>query len=426
MKSLYCSLHSFRNYLRVLLFVPFFFGSSSLQSQSLEAVETITTSAPSVRSFHEKALKQEPVSVVFFGGSLTWGANSSDPLKTSYRGRMMQWLREMYPNTPITFHDAAIGGTGSELGLFRLERDVLAYNPDLVFLDFTVNDSDKLMENAEQMASYEQLVQEMVSRDIPVIQVLMMFKWHGTQEDINKPATERHAAHTELGEAYGVPVVDVVPYVRTKVQGGVPIEEIWALDGAHPVDLGYQYFFETVRDRYLEAIEEGTIQTLPEEPLYGNRYPVRTREILVESELPEGWTQEITYRTSLWFDGLSSRWMTDVACASKAANSGPLEVEFTGSMVGIFGEQNGYTPDIEVYIDGERIQPPKAKEGEYAWPMGTDRFAPPSSNASNLFFWKKLAANLEDGPHTLKIVPLWEGADPNAELRIESICSAGN
>lgn len=36
--------------------------------------------------------------------------------------------------------DAAIGGTGSQLGAFRLKRDVSRFHPDLVFLDFTVND----------------------------------------------------------------------------------------------------------------------------------------------------------------------------------------------------------------------------------------------------------------------------------------------
>ena len=50
----------------------------------------------------------------------TWGANASDPQITSYRGLMTQWLREKYPSTAITFYDAAIGGTGSQLGMFRM------------------------------------------------------------------------------------------------------------------------------------------------------------------------------------------------------------------------------------------------------------------------------------------------------------------
>jgi acyl-CoA thioesterase I len=33
-----------------------------------------------------------------------------------------------------------IGGTGSQFAAFRLERDVFARKPDLVFIDFTIND----------------------------------------------------------------------------------------------------------------------------------------------------------------------------------------------------------------------------------------------------------------------------------------------
>ena len=94
------------------------------------------------------------MSVVFFGGSLTWGANASDPQRTSYRALMGDYLRAKYPKTPFVFHDAAIGGTGSKLGMFRLERDVLSRKPDLVFLDFSAND-DQVGTDIQTLASYE-------------------------------------------------------------------------------------------------------------------------------------------------------------------------------------------------------------------------------------------------------------------------------
>ena len=85
----------------------------------------------SVADIMEKARKGETLSVVFFGGSLTWGANSSNPNVTSWRGRTMQMLQKRYPQAHWTFTDAAIGGTGSTLGIFRLERDVFRRNPAL-------------------------------------------------------------------------------------------------------------------------------------------------------------------------------------------------------------------------------------------------------------------------------------------------------
>jgi len=375
----------------------------------------------SLKRFHEKAQKREPLNVVFLGGSLTWGANASDPQTTSYRGRMMTWLREQYPNTPITFHDAAIGGTGSQLGMYRLERDVLSHKPDLVFLDFTVNDdADKLDDQA--LASYERIVRELLSQNVMVVPVLMMFQWHADKSDSLPP---RHQAHLKLAEAYRLPVASTIPHVSTKIKDGADIQVLWPLDKAHPDDPGYELFFETVRDTYEKGIQQDAVAVLPEKTVFDDLYPKRTRNVLVNSPLPEGWKRERTYRTSLWFDGLSSRWMGDVACASAARKSGPLEVEFTGSVVGIFGEHNGLTPAIKVWIDGKPIQPPKANEGDFLWPLGTSRFAPPKKGSGNLFMWQVLARDLPDGKHTLKIEPVWEGADKDAELRIESICSAG-
>jgi len=379
-------------------------------------------SMPSIHAFHEKASRQEPVSVVFFGGSLTWGANASDPLLTSYRGRMMEWLRSRYPRTPITFHDAAIGGTGSQLGIFRLERDVLAHRPDLVFLDFTVND-DADGTDLQSLASYEAIVRELLAHESMVMPVLMMFRWHAEKPEA--PLPPRHQAHLRLGARYGLPCANTIPYVAGKVAAGTDVKALWPFDGAHPDDSGYELFFEVVRDSYEQAIRDGGSAVLPKEPLFAALYPKRTRQILVAGELPGGWSREKTYRTSLWFDGMASRWMGDVACAAAARRSGALEVAFEGSLVGIFGERNGLAPSIRVWIDGKPVAPPKAKEGEWLWPMNTARFAPPKKGSGNLFGWTLLANGLSDGRHTLRIEPVWEGADKDAELRIESVCSAG-
>ena len=37
-----------------------------------------------------------------------------------------------------------MGGTGSDLGVFRLQHDVLRQRPDLVFIEFAVNDAGAL------------------------------------------------------------------------------------------------------------------------------------------------------------------------------------------------------------------------------------------------------------------------------------------
>jgi len=75
---------------------------------------------PSFADFDQRAKAGEHLNVVFFGASLTWGSNATDPQLTSYRARVSQQMTKAYPQAHFTFRDAAIGGTGSQLGVFRL------------------------------------------------------------------------------------------------------------------------------------------------------------------------------------------------------------------------------------------------------------------------------------------------------------------
>ncbi len=118
---------------------------------------------PSFRDFDRRARAGERLNVVFFGASLTWGANASDPQQTSYRANVARRFEAAYPAAHFKFWDAAIGGTGSQLGAFRLQRDVLRHHPDLVFLDFSAND-DITSADTETLASYESLVRRIVTR----------------------------------------------------------------------------------------------------------------------------------------------------------------------------------------------------------------------------------------------------------------------
>ncbi|HEY3418513.1 MAG TPA: SGNH/GDSL hydrolase family protein, partial [Armatimonadota bacterium] len=76
---------------------------------------------PSFAEFHRRAENGDTLTVAFLGGSLTWGARASDPQMTSYRALLSQRLEQTYPRAHFRFIDAAIGGTGSQLGAFRLQ-----------------------------------------------------------------------------------------------------------------------------------------------------------------------------------------------------------------------------------------------------------------------------------------------------------------
>jgi lysophospholipase L1-like esterase len=394
----------------------------------------------SFADFDQRARAGEPLTVVFFGGSLTWGANASDPQKTSYRALMGDYLRKKYPKSSFNFIDASIGGTGSKLGMFRLQRDVMAYHPDLVFLDFTANDGLE-GQDPTSIASYEGLLRDMIGAGVPVEQVFFGFKFDfGKQYDLSK--IPGYTQRLKLVDVYHTGSGDLYTYLQPKlVSGELNIDKLWALnggkDGAHPDDPGYQVFFEAVRNGFEDAVQKKLVCSVPPQPFYSDAYHQRSRTILVDGTLPAGWNRTKTFRTSAWFDGLTSRWMGDVAmCDAKdKATIQPLKVDFTGTLVGVFGEMSENGLDFKAYVDGKLVQDVGNKKSP---PKDTWAFNSKVMKG-NLFGWRVLSDSLPPGKHTLEIAPVFPEATPAttssqgktapvapAQLRIESICSAGS
>ena len=162
----------------------------------------------------------------------------------------------------LKFHDAAIGGTGSQLGVFRLDRDVLAHRPDLVFLDFSAND-DIYSDNPETLASYEAIVRRLVvEAACPVVQVIFPFKW-----DVARKTTDgmkRRDAHLAISRAYQTAVGDAIALAIARVGcGATSLDGLWPIDGVHPGDEGYVLFADAAWTAFQGAVRSGRICRAP-------------------------------------------------------------------------------------------------------------------------------------------------------------------
>ena len=76
---------------------------------------------------------KKEIVVAYLGGSIT--------AMNGWRNLTTEWLQKTYPNVKFKEVHAAIGGTGSNLGVFRLAHDALQYKPDLLFVEFATNDA---------------------------------------------------------------------------------------------------------------------------------------------------------------------------------------------------------------------------------------------------------------------------------------------
>jgi lysophospholipase L1-like esterase len=72
------------------------------------------------------------IKIGYFGGSIT--------AQAGWRPKTLAYFQKTYPNAHFSEINAAIGGTGSDLGVFRLKQDVLDQKPDMMFVEFATND----------------------------------------------------------------------------------------------------------------------------------------------------------------------------------------------------------------------------------------------------------------------------------------------
>ncbi len=162
----------------------------------------------------------DALNVVFFGGSITQ--------MDGWRVHVSDWFKEKFPNSNC--YNAAVGGTGSKYGWERLERDVISKNPDVVFVEYAVNDSTD-----SQTAKYmESIVRNLNSQDKKPVIIFV----YTTVLDFN---TNTYAIneHEKIAKAYGIPSINIHDYIKTLYNTDPDFAKDWAAkvylpDGTHP------------------------------------------------------------------------------------------------------------------------------------------------------------------------------------------------
>lgn len=199
----------------------------------------------------KKAEKGEPVTVGVIGGSITQGTAASNSA-LCYASLFFQWWQEKFPDCQINTVNAGIGGTNSYLGVNRVDDQLLSADPDVVIVEFSVNDTDKVMNKY----SYDSLVQKILSyKTNPAVMLLFT-----TQED----GTSLQDVHKEIGAAYDLPMLSYREVVYPEVAAGTLAWSDISPDNIHPDDDGHGLIGQLL-SRYLDSVYDKK-DTITEEP----------------------------------------------------------------------------------------------------------------------------------------------------------------
>lgn len=206
-------------------------------------------------SVMERADKGDKITIAFLGGSITEGSVASDD-KNCYAYLTYRWWCSTFPNARIQYVNAGIGGTPSLLGVGRCNEDILDYEPDVVYIEFSVNDVD--LPNVSEI--YEGLLRKVLySKSNPAVVVINngFYNDGRTVQDV----------HNKLASYYGIPAISIVDtLVACTLDGRIPIRDITP-DDLHPNDRGHillagviRYVQDMIYNEYLDKRIDLTLQ----------------------------------------------------------------------------------------------------------------------------------------------------------------------
>lgn len=225
-----------------------------------------------LKNLMKRAAKGESLVIGFLGGSITQGSLSSTP-ETCYAYLVYEWWKKSFPNAEFSFVNGGIGGTTSHYGGARAWKDVLCYRPDIVTVDFSVNDdANEFFEE-----TYEGTLRRLLAApSAPAVVVL-----NNVFYDTGKNAQDYH---NRIADHYGIPHVSIKDTIFPDVESGKIVRADITPDNLHPNDKGHRLVADEIcklldsikeelekEDTEGKIIETNDLASLPE-PLTENAY----------------------------------------------------------------------------------------------------------------------------------------------------------
>lgn len=302
----------------------------------------------------EKAKAGEDVYIAGIGGSVTEGAGASSNKKGYFYQFVEAFTKKYAPGDGSNVHvmNAGLGGTPSSLGILRYQRDVvdsLGHTPDLLLIEFSVND----YQEETGGRAYEALVSEGLKgeNDPAVVLVFAVFrnKWN-LQENV-----------IGIGKHYELPMVSIKNAIAKPFSKKYLTDAKFFADEYHPTTYGHtvmsdclMYLVDTV-DR-MEADEMSPLPAEPKKSLaFENTVMIDEETKGIEITKGSFSLQDAAVQTAAWNgkNAFPKNWKHD----AKAGNDSLLfTLTCKNFLLNYKTSSNGEFGKAEVYVDGTLVR----------------------------------------------------------------------
>ena len=289
-----------------------------------------------------KARAGEPVTIVYLGGSITEGATAQPQATRCYAYLSAHAFADAYMPDPKQLHyvNAGISGTPSVLGITRLQQDVLRHDPDIVFVEFAVNDSNQ----TPYRIVYESMVRKLLaSESQPAVILIFTFLENGYS---CQPHMQQVGKHYDLG------MISVKDAIQPQINLGNITWRDYSSDSSHPNTAAHAFIAGMI-SHYFAAAEAtpATPWTMPEDAKYGkaweNLVNIGNGDARITSMGSFVWGPDRCYSYKMGFKHLAA-----------LGGSDPMVIEATCSRLTIAfkQERDGNRGTLEVWVNGRMIK----------------------------------------------------------------------
>ena len=194
-----------------------------------------------------KLEKGEPVTIAYYGGSITAGPG--------WRTATLGWFRKQYPKAKITELNASLGGSGSLVGVFRADHDLVELKPDAVFIEFSLNDVADVRDRPAEVAGALEGIIRKLRASKPDTDICLAYTLHSSAVDLLNQGkfSASVSLHETIAEHYGIPTMHMgVEAARMAKEGKLVFTApkspgdndaqgriIFSNDGTHPSETGH-------------------------------------------------------------------------------------------------------------------------------------------------------------------------------------------
>lgn len=214
--------------------------------------------------------------VGFIGGSVTVGEVTSNKTSEGYPKGYAAYTADYIKNTfgvsnNVKYVNAAISGTGSEIGIVRVQKDLLDHNPDVIFIEFAVNNST----NSFDKESYESLVRKCLKQENNPAVILVF-----SGNDYSGHKVEEYM--TQIGTYYNLPMFSMDKALKSvcsvdsngNLTTSDSIFDNFIHDGTHPNDDGHKLYGKLLSN-FLKEIDNDIIDEeykMKDTPLISDKF----------------------------------------------------------------------------------------------------------------------------------------------------------